>query len=845
MNFDSRTDKRSKRATESLIAEGAIMEGDEVLNADQEGNIVETPVIEDPVVETPAIEDPKVEEPVVSEPIVEEPVVEETIVEEPKAEEPKQEEPAETTEQVMNNFNQFLEGGATEAEFAQFATKYPNLKTNFRSALKNKFKTEGKARFFAKYSAMGNEDLEIAVKSGDVVVWSEKYNLLPAEKRASFEQYSKEKNASDLETEWPAKAVSFDDILQEQMTIYSSNLREEYNNILSNPRIATTRQQLVDKAGEIEEKNIELENIAEKVKAELGSSLPWAINAVIRDEKNSLLQEKRILLAEQGALNAQLSDMKSDIETELKMIQYEDADKRQAYENALKIWQTNKDQMTEVQKAEFEAENKRLAEERAFNTSIALLNHKAKLEEASDIRKSKLWQISDTRKAKLAQQEWKWVERQDGIYFEKKDGTREKVADKMNIPGVNEKVSFDDGIPYVEVTDINNNPIWFSPSNTNLTWSEVALLNAPDGTRIPTRLNKEELSPNNPGGKECGEYVNDIMSRSVGQKIGSKWQDKLNYANEDAWGIWSVAVWQVDPNNKEMSKYGHAGIIVWEWIKDWIEQWVIKSSNIEWVWVVSERLVPKSVISGYRSTNAIWKTQTFDRAQEKFMKTVDIDKFWTSKELWVRAKELWLTPKDVYNYKSQNFDAKQDARDALEQLDIMMKAGDGDWFSDALWYTEGRWRIFWWSWREITTDAEWNRVITFPPWSQAAAFKAQFDKFVSWETLGNLWLMTWTLTNKDIDILKNAKTSLSLELSEKDFKEELARIRWALNRTINSNFIPQEDVIYTAPDGLNYSKETMQEYINKKLNTPIDQWWRTNDDAKDFIELNNLNSKLQ
>lgn len=58
------------------------------------------------------------------------------------------------------------------------------------------------------------------------------------------------------------------------MTIYSSNLREEYNNILSNPRIATTRQQLVDKAGEIEEKNIELENIAEKVKAELGSSLP-------------------------------------------------------------------------------------------------------------------------------------------------------------------------------------------------------------------------------------------------------------------------------------------------------------------------------------------------------------------------------------------------------------------------------------------------------------------------------------------------------------------------------------------------------------------------------------------
>tara|TARA_R110000737_G_C14148127_1_gene407104 strand:+ start:239 stop:421 length:183 start_codon:yes stop_codon:yes gene_type:complete len=60
--------------------------------------------------------------------------------------------------------------------------------------------------------------------------------------------------------------------------------------------------------------------------------------------------------------------------------------------------------------------------------------------------------------------------------------------------------------------------------------------------------------------------------------------------------------------------------------------------------------------------------------------------------------------------------------------------------------------------------------------------------------------MTGTLTNKDIEILRNAKTSLSLDLSEKEFTLELDRIKFALNNLKNGVRIRKEDTIFTDED---------------------------------------------
>lgn len=114
----------------------------------------------------------------------------------------------------------------------------------------------------------------------------------------------------------------------------------------------------------------------------------------------------------------------------------------------------------------------------------------------------------------------------------------------------------------------------------------VDLLNAEDGSLIPTRLSAT-TNPN--GWKECAEFVNDITSGKIG-RLGDTIKDKLNVCNSKDWEVGKVAVW-----NPWNNKYGHTGIIMWE---DG-DNWIIKSSNLKSDGKVSTDLVPKDSIQGY------------------------------------------------------------------------------------------------------------------------------------------------------------------------------------------------------------------------------------------------------
>ena len=308
------------------------------------------------------------------------------------------------------------------------------------------------------------------------------------------------------------------------------------------------------------------------------------------------------------------------------MLKYEDSIARADYNTALGLYETRRQEarsdLSAEQKAEaqrenmiFIAQNKAIAEDTQFQRDIALLEYKAKLSDE--------WVT------------WKWVERDDWTYFEKSDGTREKVLDAVNTPWITSNTVYENDQAYNEVYDINNGWVWFTSANTSLWAKERELLNAPNWTRIPTRLNKNQLSPNNPWGKECGEYVNDIVWNTVWSKIGSKWQDKLNYANESIWEVWSVAVWKVNP--KAEDKYGHTGMIVWETSDK--SQWLIKSSNIKGQWIVSLVKVPKTAINWYKSTWVIGKEKTVNMAQKEFLDKIDVKDYASSKETKLTAKK--------------------------------------------------------------------------------------------------------------------------------------------------------------------------------------------------------------
>lgn len=121
----------------------------------------------------------------------------------------------------------------------------------------------------------------------------------------------------------------------------------------------------------------------------------------------------------------------------------------------------------------------------------------------------------------------------------------------------------------------------------------LELLSAPDNAIIPSRLAE---TTNKNGGKECGEFVNDVVGKWL---MGNTIQDKLAVAKETTGKQWSVAVWTPNPNNKAFAKYWHTGIIM----GDAGDNWIIRSSNLNGDGRVTTNYVPKSAIQGYKSTN--------------------------------------------------------------------------------------------------------------------------------------------------------------------------------------------------------------------------------------------------
>ena len=77
-------------------------------------------------------------------------------------------------------------------------------------------------------------------------------------------------------------------------------------------------------------------------------------------------------------------------------------------------------------------------------------------------------------------------------------------------------------------------------------------------------------------------------------------------------------------------------------------------------------------------------------------------------------------------------------------------------------------------------------------------FESYFNNLKSLLTLDNLGLMKGVLSDKDIEILKNAGTALNLGMSEKTFKQELQKIKEKVSATLSQS---QNGNIVTAPDG--------------------------------------------
>ena len=739
-------------------------------------------------VKEPEVIEPEVVEPEVIEPqevveteetmLTEDIVWKQSNIDEPEDELKKEDIPQEK-EDALNTFNNLINSGASFEDVTSFIQKNPQYKDDYIASYKQSKKQGRKQNFVSKYGNATQQEINQGLKSGNIIIGSDEFNSLSPQKQNEIKALNKQQNSvgrTDLSKF--ESTLSFNDILTQVQEVFSSDVREKSEQLMNNPELSEARWKMSDVKKKISSIDDKLENLEDDLKGSTISRI--TMNSKLREQRKSLLREKNLLIDEYNAELSTYKLIKDDISDQIWIYKEEDAQNRQNYMLALNLYQQNRAEMREDEKLAFQEQSKERASQTAFNNQIALIDYKNSLENT--------WVTID-----------KWESRYDGIYALKSDWTAELVVNggqsKLWDTFVKTRI-WTDWEPITEVFDIDGNSYW-ATNNSGLNDTQISLLNAPDQAIIPTRLNKDQLSPNNPWGKECWEYVNDIFASSIWAKMWDTYQSKLNVANETQGALWSIAVWQPDPNNAEFSKYGHAGVIVWE---DG-DNWVIKSSNLEWDGRISVATVPKSVIDGYRSTN-IFEKDTYSDAQKKFMESISIDDFSSKKESKATAESLWLTVKDVYDYKSQNVPkaTKSQFETLLRRLNNLKWEDwtfeDRDGFSASIGFGLSPFTI---------------------PWSSKADYMADLDTFLANITIDNLDKMSGVLTDKDIEILKDAGTAISSDLSEEQFVERIWELERIYKRALGYDVLDKEDVYYTDSDGVEYSKESLKKEILRKL----------------------------
>ena len=190
----------------------------------------------------------------------------------------------------------------------------------------------------------------------------------------------------------------------------------------------------------------------------------------------------------------------------------------------------------------------------------------------------------------------------------------------------------------VNWTTASGSPVAITTSSQK--WTD--LLNAPEGTIIPSRLSKT-TNPNN--GKECGEYINDIAGASL---FGDTIEQKKSVAKETTGWIGKAIVWQPS-NSSTFQKYGHVWIIIGQ---NPDGSWKVKSSNIKWDGAISIDNVPASVALGYKTLP------------------------WVSMQAWQNSpiSQLWQYMKD--NQQRWPWYSEEDVKAFNEKIDRFVKNWD-------------------------------------------------------------------------------------------------------------------------------------------------------------------------
>lgn len=274
------------------------------------------------------------------------------------------------------------------------------------------------------------------------------------------------------------------------------------------------------------------------------------------------------------------------------------------------------------------------------------------------------------------------------------------------------------------------------------------LLYADDGTFIKSTL-KNTTNPN--GWIECAEYI----SKMVGSRVGSTWEEKQKLNNETTGWIGSIAVWQ-PVKSGELAKYGHAGIIVGEDA----DNWYIKSANYNVDGRISTDPIPKSEVKNFRSTKLGEKmqgtgTQYTDSNIELLAELANMDA--SARNTALKAQGIPLSAVTDYMAQAKAWKippTESQKQSASQIISNIQDIASMDW-NDATWFHWGTPSI-------AGTDR--------------ATAEAKINNLVSAMTLPNLGMLKWPMSDKDLAFIQSATSKLALAQSDSEFEKQLIEL---------------------------------------------------------------------
>ena len=712
--------------------------------------------------------------------------------------------------QTTTELQKMIENGATVEELVKFWNNNKKFLWEIQNVMRGAFKNQSNVKYFGKYSTMNNDDMYASYKEWLVVPWSEEYNLLPPEKKRSFDNFLKIKQSTN--------AVSKTDYSQSDNVLntyelesvipkmFNTNIRENYKNALNSPEILWITDKIAWKRAEIDKLDIEMEDLQDNLTKSFAWDLPWSIRAKVKQEYNAKVKEKRLLLAEHSAYVWQFQSLKSDAETELKISMYEDGIYRDNYNTELNLYETRRKEkradlaatskaQAELENKAFEAENKRIAADLKYQRDLQLKQFE------SNLKKEQKWGIYET------DRQWRQVYIKDWVSSFVRDVEWEVLFTE------------DKSEEWYKDTTMKENWV-FVTTRTYTDWRKPEYFTYDINWNSSTNSNNtvNNLISNIKWDWQCWAAVNRYVTGQLWISSKDFWmwdsyKSKKRYINDSTPTVWWVAIWN-DTNAAgwKFAENWHTWIVTWYDL----EKWTVQITDWNWNWD------EKKDTHDVKISDIIWSDWGFYNPDS------------IPKAAWYISADVPMYKTFLTKWSLNSTDRKAFTKDEFEtfkaQAEIYQKEQTSKWTKQIERLLDIIRRV-----RQTNPWRAWRIGSTLPGATtinpDLADYNAAFEALLNNKAFNELVELKkggatfGSLTETEFANIWKSATSISQSLSDKAYLAELDRIESNLKRWISQERLSELEWtsdIKTEIKETTTKNSILQEYKKKKSARNLD-----------------------